>query len=198
MSESSPQEAAAARPVVFETARMVARPWSRDDVDGALEMYGDPEVVRYIGGELETDRSAMASKIAFLIERVHTLPAGHGSFPMFRRSDGRLIGTALLKPLPDVEKKASEDVEIGWHLARAVWGQGYATEMGHALLEQGFRRLGIDVLHAVVEPPNDKSQAVARRLGMRHVGRTNAYCGGIELEHFVLRSDEWSAAGDGT
>jgi RimJ/RimL family protein N-acetyltransferase len=34
-------------------------------------------------------------------------------------------------------------VESGWRLARAFWGQGYATEATRAALEFGFETLGL-------------------------------------------------------
>ena len=172
-------------PTAFETERLIARPWCLADAEAAFAMYGDPEVVRYIGSAPEPDPAAMRAKLALIIERTRRLPPGQGSFPCFARDDGRLVGSALIKPLPDAQDRPSGDVEIGWHLLRREWGNGYATEMGRALLAHGFGELGLERLHAVVEPPNLASQAVARRLGMLEQGCTTRYYGGIELVHFT-------------
>jgi RimJ/RimL family protein N-acetyltransferase len=56
------------------------------------------------------------------------------------------------------------------------------------LIQHGFEGLGLAQLHAVVEPPNVRSSAVALRLGIEHRGRTTAYYGGLELEHHLLRN----------
>jgi RimJ/RimL family protein N-acetyltransferase len=184
------------RPAVFETERLVARAWSLDDAEDAWDLYRRPEVVRYIGGKTQDTVEAAREHLRFLIERNAGWPAGYGSFPLFLRDGGRMVGTAIVKRLPDARDRPSEDTEIGWHLHPDVWGRGLATEIGRRLLRHGFETLGLDEIHAVVEPPNTASSAVALRLGMAHVGRTTAYYGGIEVEHYVLRREAWAARED--
>ena len=59
-------------------------------------------------------------------------------------------------------------VEVGWRLARAHWGQGYATEAARAWLALGLRRRsGRRRSSPSPVPDNHRSQAVMRRLGMR-------------------------------
>ncbi len=53
------------------------------------------------------------------------------------------------------------------------------------LLSIGFDQLVVDRIHAVVDPRNPRSMAVAERIGMKHVGRTDRYYG-LPLEHFVV------------
>lgn len=177
------------RTSVFETERMIAREWSLADFDEFWDLYRRPEVVRYIGGKLFETREASRAHLEFIIERNKSWDEGFGSYPLFRRSDDRLIGAAIFKVLPDADDQPSGDVEIGWHLHPDVWGSGYATEAGRSLIEHGFGTMGLTVLHAVVELENTASSAVARRLGMKHAGRTQAYYSGIELEHFLLTRD---------
>jgi RimJ/RimL family protein N-acetyltransferase len=57
-------------------------------------------------------------------------------------------------------------VEIGWSLAREVWGNGYATEAARAWLQVAFAQLGLDRVIATVLPDNVASHSVAQRLGM--------------------------------
>jgi RimJ/RimL family protein N-acetyltransferase len=176
---------------IFETERLFTRPWALDDAETAFTIYGDPEVMRYLGGNPKADVDETRKMIEEVLERVARMPAGMGSFPLIERESGEQVGTALIKPLPDADKQLTDDIEIGWHLARRHWGKGFATEMGRALLRYGFTELDIELLHAVVEPPNEPSQKVARRIGMKPVGRTHDYYG-LELEHFVLAQEDWS------
>ena len=108
-----------------------------------------------------------------------------GAFALVERATGELVGTGLLKPLPDAEGKNTEDIEIGWHLARRCWGRGFATEAGRALATRGFDRLPVDMLNIVIHSGNQRSVAVARRLGATFKGRTNRYYG-QELELFQV------------
>ncbi|WP_428268232.1 GNAT family N-acetyltransferase [Haliangium sp.] len=170
--------------LLFETERLVARPWRLDDAPAAFCIYGDPEVARYIGGHVETSVEGQRQTLSKILARFEGTP--FGSWPLIEKAGGALVGTILLKPLPDRARALSEDIEIGWHLARTAWGRGYATEAGRACLGYAFGGLRLELVHAVVEPPNRASQAVCRRLGMDHHGRTQRYYGGIELEHFTI------------
>jgi len=175
---------------LFETDRLIARPWTLEDAEGAHVLYSDPEVVRYIGGVVNADLEATRAQLREILARTETLPAGMGSFPLLDRATGEQIGTGMLKPLPDADNQRTEDIEVGWHVARKHWGKGFATEAGRGMLRYGFVDFELDVLHAVVDAPNAASHAVARRIGMQHVGTTEAYYG-HELEHYVLRRSDW-------
>jgi RimJ/RimL family protein N-acetyltransferase len=166
--------------------------WRMEDAEEAFLMYGDPEVVRFIGGQQEPDLETMRERLAFLIERTSSLPPGQGSFPARSLDDGRFVGAGLIKPLPDDDGKATGDIEIGWHVARPDWGQGFAPEMGRALCAYGFERLGLDRLHVVVDPANVRSVAVARKVGCEHHGLSDDYYG-RSLEYFTLDASTWRA-----
>jgi [ribosomal protein S5]-alanine N-acetyltransferase len=113
--------------VVFETDRLYARAWHVDeDAEGAFVMYGDPEVVRYIGGDLIPDLETQRQRLALILERNARWEGRYGSWPLFEKTSGELVGTSLVKPLPasGSGRQPSEDIEIGWHLARRHWGRG--------------------------------------------------------------------------
>jgi RimJ/RimL family protein N-acetyltransferase len=57
-------------------------------------------------------------------------------------------------------------VEVGWRLARAQWGAGYATEAARAALADGFERLGLAEIVSFTIPTNTRSRSVMERLGM--------------------------------
>lgn len=181
--------------IIFQTERLDAHAWNvEEQADKALALYGDPEVVRYIGNTLVANVAEQRTFIEAVLGRMAKFAPGLGSWPLFERDTGEMVGTALLKPLPpSVENTAAQgEIEIGWHLARKHWGRGFATEAGRALLLRGFDTLGLKELHAVVEPPNTASQAVALRLGMTPTGKTDRFYDRT-LEHFVIRSNDWRA-----
>jgi ribosomal-protein-alanine N-acetyltransferase len=57
-------------------------------------------------------------------------------------------------------------VEIGWRLARAHWGKGYAAEAARAALDFGFAELRLDRIFAFTVPANERSRRVMERIGM--------------------------------
>jgi len=75
-------------------------------------------------------------------------------------------------------------LQVGWRLARAHWGQGYATEAARAMLDFAFETLGVDRVYANIDPANAASIAVVRRLGMRDAGMRKYF--GADDASFVL------------
>ncbi len=183
-------------PVLFETERLFARRWDPDrDAEPAFEMYGDPEVTRYIGGSAEPDVEALRERMRAIRARDARFGDALGAFALFERGSERLAGAGLLKPLPanaGPDYRYTDDIEVGWHLPRRSWGEGYASEAGRALLARGFAMLDLDRIHAVVDSENPRSMAVARRIGLSHLGKTDRYYG-QPLEHFAITREEHAA-----
>jgi len=165
--------------VIFETERLIARQWTLDDAEAAFQLYGDKEVVRFLGGmQAITTVEKVREYLAKVLERYAT--GSMGMWPLIEKSSGELVGAVLLKPLPE-----HTEIEVGWHLARAHWGKGYATESARRAIEYGFEDLGLQTIYAVVIPENERSIAVTRRLGMESLGRTSEYYG-LEVELFRI------------
>ena len=90
------------------------------------------------------------------------------------KSTGRVIGVGGTQPLGK-----SEDFEIGWWLMRDTWGRGYATEIGAAAMDHVFRVVDRPRAVAIIDPGNEASVRVTKRLGMHYVGRYT----GAQLTH---------------
>jgi ribosomal-protein-alanine N-acetyltransferase len=59
-------------------------------------------------------------------------------------------------------------VEVGWRLAPAHWGHGYATEAARAAVDYGFVAHELEEIVAFTVPANFRSRRVMERLGMTH------------------------------
>ena len=68
--------------------------------------------------------------------------------------------------VPSFDAAFTPCVEIGWRLARAYWGNGYATEAARAALTHGFATLHLPEIVAFTARTNTRSVAVMRRIGM--------------------------------
>ena len=88
---------------------------------------------------------------------------GFGMWIVEVAATGAVIGHAGLQPLD-----GTDDIELGYYLGRAAWGQGYATEAARACLSFGFERAGLRRIVAVVRTENDASRNVLRKVGFRH------------------------------
>lgn len=151
------------------TERLLLRRWRAEDVAPFAAICGDPEVMRFIGaGATRTPAQAAASIRGF--ERAWDAQ-GYGLFALERREGGELIGfTGLSDPtfLPEILPA----VELGWRLARASWGRGYATEAARAVLDFAERELGLRGIVSVFQSENAASARIVRKLGMRFERQT--------------------------
>lgn len=169
---------------VFQTERLRAVPWRDDHAEVAHAAYSRAEFVRHLGNPTpHPDLAYTRAWIARIAESAD--PAGRRGFLAVElRTTGDLVGATLLQPLPG----GDGEWEVGWHVFPEQQRQGYATEIGRAAIDYGFRN-GSNEIFAVVKPENDASLAVARAVGMRPLGRTDRYYDVI-TELFVVSRDD--------
>lgn len=125
-------------------------------------MCADPIAMRYIGDGNAFDRGQSWREIAMHIG--HWVLRGYGHWAVERKEDGAWVGQAGLWNPP-----GWPGLEVGWRLARQVWGHGYATEAGRAAIEWAWRTLDTTELISVIQPDNAALIGVAKRLGMKRL-----------------------------
>ncbi len=156
--------------------RLILRPWEAEDADFLLDLQGRWEVVRYLGAGSSPMSSRSDALASIQRRRAISEHPVHGIWVITDR-DGDRLGNLLLKQVPlsaGVSPSVPADVEVGWHLHPDAWGNGYATEAARAAVADAFSR-GQHRVIAVTHPQNRASQAVCRRVGMRHLGATTDY-----------------------
>jgi len=169
--------------VVFETERLRAVLWRDDHAEAAFAAYSQPDMVRYLGsGATHPDLDHTRAWIGRIRKRYDDHGAERGFWALERRDGDEIVGATICSPLPG----GDGEHEIGWHIFPSHQGNGYATESGRGAAAYGFEVLGLDEVLATIMPANAASIAVARKLGMDHVGRTTKYYDGIEFELFSL------------
>ena len=145
--------------VVVTTPRLLLRTFRLDDLPLYAALNADPEVVRYLGGvPLTREHSDGIAEWA----QEHYAEEGIGLLAVERREDGAFLGMCGLHH----QQSFPDDVEVGWRLAREHWGHGYATEAATGWLDHGFGKLDLARVISITDPPNVRSLAVMRRLGM--------------------------------
>ncbi|MDH6549467.1 GNAT family N-acetyltransferase [Streptomyces sp. SAI-041] len=123
-------------------------------------VFDDPDVMEFHGG-----RSSELSVYEELTarQRRHDAERGFCLWTMVAE-DGQVIGFTGAQPWPR-DWGPTGEIEIGWRLGRAHWGRGYATVAARMTLER-LRAAGVTDVVALVRPGNERSIAVAKRLGM--------------------------------
>jgi RimJ/RimL family protein N-acetyltransferase len=173
--------------IMFETDRLIVRPWTLDDLQDAFAMYGDPEVTRYLPDRLQhSSLDETRTWLEGMVAKQQQDPESPlGFWAAVERSSGRVIGGAVLMRAPI---NGGNPIEIGYNFARDAWGKGYATEVAHALLRYGFDTLHLSRIVAVIVPDNHASRRVLEKIGM-HAEGMGDYAG-HPVEVFAIEQED--------
>lgn len=172
------------------TERLLLRTFRLDDLDAYAALNAHPEVVRYLGGEplsrQHSDEIAEWAQECFETERI-------GLLAIERRSDGAFLGMCGVHH----QESYPDDLEVAWRLAFEHWGHGYATEAAAAWLDYAFGTLSAQRVISMtdVAPPNERSLAVMRRLGMTYDHEAEVTDDGLTFPVVVysITPEQWSA-----
>ena len=179
------------------TERLRLSPFTDDDLDLALEMWTDPEVVKYICDvmteeEIRQDMSNVTKRGG---------NGGIGLWCIADRRTGEKLGDSYLLPMPidkdDIDfslvvmgQMPDADIEIGYFLKRSAWGRGYATEVCKRLLQFAFQEVSLNEVVASIDENNVASKKVLEKSGMCDRGRTRCY--GKDSPIYRITRDEWN------
>jgi RimJ/RimL family protein N-acetyltransferase len=147
----------------LSSARLLLRRWREEDRLPFAALNADPRVMEFFPGRLDRAQSdAMIESIeASFAER------GFGQWAIEGPGVAPFVGFAGLS-VPRFAAPFMPCVEVGWRLAFAHWGNGYASEAARLALGHGFTALGLPEIVSFTAAINRRSRAVMERLGMRH------------------------------
>jgi RimJ/RimL family protein N-acetyltransferase len=131
----------------------------------------DPEVTRFLGSR----GNPVAPEEFYRRVARHWEVHGFGFWALESReaeTAGRLLGFAGIG-YPTFIPELSDQVEIGWRLARSAWSRGLATEAAVAAREDAYLTHGLTTLISIIHPENHRSQRVAVKLGMTREGHVD-------------------------
>lgn len=146
---------------MIQTERLLLRQWRDEDLEPFAALNSDPAVMEFFPSVLTTAES----NVAVRGNRARIEEHGWGLWAVERLDTGEFIGFTGLWAVPD-EFPFSPAVEVGWRLARAHWGRGYATEAARAAVYFGFGDLGLDEIVSMTTASNERSWRVMEKLGM--------------------------------
>lgn len=175
-------------PEVIKTARLILRPYGVDDLDDVFAFasderwskylpipfpYSRQHAVEFLENQIGLDRSV---RVAWAIEL-----------------DGAVIGGINLRLSPEDRLG-----ELGFSIARPLWGQGITTEAACAVVAAAFNGIPtLNRMRAMADERNLASQQVLRKIGMTKEGvlRQNRFTKDelIDEAWFGLLREEWDA-----
>lgn len=163
---------------VLTTVRLTLRPTRAGDLGAVAAMIGDPFVMRHIGGQPHAREDAWRR---MLCGPGMWALLGYGYWVIERRADRAVIGQIGLADFKRDMQPGIEGIpELGYMLAAAAHGQGYASEAVAAVLEWADEVLEAGQVVAIVDPGNVTSVRVLEKAGFAPP-ETATYKGGPTL-----------------
>jgi len=148
---------------VITTERLLLRASAPEDFEPLFAgIFSDDQVMRHLSGTpMNRDRAVKLFTDVFDHEGT-----GRKVGVLTERAGGEIVGYAGLMPCTALE---ADDLELGFVLRKEVWGRGYATEIGKAPLDYGFRTAAKPRLLAQVRPANQASIHALQKIGLTFV-----------------------------
>lgn len=147
----------------LSTSRLLLRPWHDEDLPPFAALNADPRVMQFMPKLLtRAESDEMAAGIRRNFDRQK-----FGLWAVEVIGGEPFIGFVGLA-IPRFEAHFTPCVEIGWRLAAAHWGRGYATEAAQATRDFAFSQLRLEEIVSFTTVANARSRRVMERLGMTH------------------------------
>jgi len=144
---------------ILETRRLILRQFVTNDLDALSRVLSDADAMRHYPAPY--DRAGVEAWIARNQQRYRDDSVG--LWAMVLKANGEMIGDC---GIVRQEVEGEHLFEIGYHLRRDLWGQGFASEAATACRNWAFANLGVDRLISLIRPENIRSRRVAERNGM--------------------------------
>jgi RimJ/RimL family protein N-acetyltransferase len=170
----------------IETERLLLRPPVLEDFDAWAALAADEENMRHLGGV--QPRPIAWRHFAFSVGSWHL--QGFSGFSVIEKADGHWVGR--VGPL---QPEGWPGTEVGWTLARAFWGKGYAVEAATVAIDWAFDHLPwYEVIHCI-GADNRQSVSVATKLGSRKLRTATmpAPYEGLVVDIWGQTREEWRA-----
>ena len=145
----------------LRTERLWLRRWIPADLEPYAALNADPEVMEHF----PSTSSRAQSETDVEIFEARFDEHGYGLWAVEVPGIAPCIGFIGLNPVT-FGAPFTPAVEVGWRLARAYWGSGYATEGARAALRFGFDTIGLDEIVSFTTPRNRRSWHVMEKIGM--------------------------------
>lgn len=159
---------------VLTTPRLTLRGPAPEDFEPIVAFYASKERSWGFGGPMTRHQSWrwFATSIG------HWVLNGYGFWTVVERDSGRVVGIVGLW-CPD----GWPEPELGWVMFEGSEGRGYAREAAEEVRRHAYDSLGFTTLTSNIFPGNDRSIALAERLGATFERSFESVSHGTELQY---------------
>ena len=172
--------------LISETRRLVIRQLRRDDLPALTDILGDREVMKHsVRGVCDEAATRRFLDWCLAFYEAH----GVGPWALVRKDSSALAGFCGIAPETIGD---TDEINLGYRLARAHWGMGLATEAVRATLTHAFAVKSFPSVVAIIEPGHAASLRVAEKAGFKVFN--NARFHEREVRLYRMTRDQWHAA----
>jgi len=127
-----------------------------------------------------------------IVAKAEKPPRNSAAFAIRLKSTGRLIGMAKYASF-----ETGGPVHAGYWVGEPFWGNGYATEAVHALVDHAFIYTDVDELTAACRVTNPASRRVLVKSGFQYrdqsMMRSVGAGGSVPIERYALDRAVWAS-----
>ena len=166
---------------MLETDRLILRPLREKDIEEIYAMRSDADVMRFI--RQPQNRAESVNWVELVSSRWADEQIGFCA--ILEKPSKKFAGWCGIWRL-----KETNELEIGYAVAKQLWGKGLATEAALGFLDYAFEKLKPEKIVAVARPENAASRRVMEKLGMNFVGTGVFY--EQELVRYAITKEEYA------
>ena len=171
--------------MMFETKRLILRPWQENDAEELYKHAKDTEVGPPAGWPIH--KSIENSR-----EIINTVFSAPETYAICLKEDGKPIGSVGLHRNDIAEE--DDEYELGYWIGREFWGQGLVPEAAQEILRHAFEDLSMQRVWCGYYDGNVKSRRVQDKLGFEYHHTTEglevSLLGEIRTGHVMLMTKE--------
>lgn len=170
---------------MIETPRLILREYTVEDFEAIHEILSDPETMQHYPAPFSEEKSR--EWIQRNLDRYQQY--GFGLWAVVLKETGKLIGDCGLT-IQNIDGELLP--EIGYHIHKSLWRQGYGKEAARAVRDWAFENTSYDILYSYMKYTNVGSWSTAIANGMTKVKEYPDPINSVSYAYAITRR-EWEA-----
>lgn len=170
---------------VLMTERLILREYTPEDFDPLYEILSDPETMQHYPAPFTAERTSQW--ITRNLENYRKY--GFGLWAVVQKETGKFIGDCGIT-IQNIDGELLP--EIGYHIHKSLWRQGYGKEAAQAVRDWVFTHTDYDAVYSCMKYTNVASYSTAIANGMKKVREYPDPKNIISYAYAITRS-QWNA-----
>ena len=168
---------------MIETKRLILRNYTMDDFNSLFEIMSDPETMQHYPAPFDENRTK--DWIIWNIENYKKY--GFGLWAVTLKKTGEFIGDCGIT-IQNIDGELLP--EIGYHINKNYWRQGFAKEAAKACRDWVFNNTEYNAIYSYMKYSNAASYSTAIAIGMKKLKEYSDSKNEISYAYAISR-EEW-------